>query len=87
MMRALTHGVRAPSPRLRGEGRGEGCLSNAQTRGEPPSPAIRAHARMSTSQPKSDLSDFGQLKMPNSGKPEFGCTRGEVHRACGTVLV
>src|ERR1700704_4485468 len=38
---------------------------------------------MSTSQPKSDLSDFGQLKMPNSGKPEFGCMRGEVHRACG----
>src|SRR5919106_6822538 len=24
------------------------------------------------SQPKSDLSDFGRLKMPNSGKPEFG---------------
>src|SRR5262249_61640835 len=24
------------------------------------------------SQPKSDLSDFGQLKVPNSGKPEFG---------------
>jgi hypothetical protein len=23
-------------------------------------------------QPKSDLSDFGHLKMPNSGKPEFG---------------
>jgi dihydrofolate synthase/folylpolyglutamate synthase len=24
-------------------------------------------------QPKSDISDFGQSKMPNSGKPEFGC--------------
>ena len=24
-------------------------------------------------QPKSDLSDFGHSKMPNSGKPEFGC--------------
>jgi hypothetical protein len=23
-------------------------------------------------QAKSDLSDFGQLKVPNSGKPEFG---------------
>jgi dihydrofolate synthase/folylpolyglutamate synthase len=23
--------------------------------------------------PKSDISDFGQSKMPNSGKPEFGC--------------
>ena len=28
--------------------------------------------------PKSDVSDFGQLiKRPNSGKPEFGCKRGE----------
>src|SRR5262245_62405903 len=26
----------------------------------------------SLTQPKSDLSDFGQLKVPNSGKPEFG---------------
>jgi len=24
-------------------------------------------------QPKSDISDFSQSKMPNSGKPEFGC--------------
>jgi hypothetical protein len=32
-------------------------------------------------QPKSDLSDFGRLKAPNSGKPEFG--RGEgAHRVC-----
>jgi len=23
-------------------------------------------------EPKSDLSDFGQFKVPNSGKPEFG---------------
>jgi itaconate CoA-transferase len=37
------------------------------------------------SQPKSDISDFGQsIERPNSGKPEFGCTRGEgVHRASG----
>jgi salicylate hydroxylase len=27
---------------------------------------------LSPSQPRSDLSDFGQLKAPNSGKPEFG---------------
>ena len=26
----------------------------------------------SLSQPKSDVSDFGQSKVPNSGKPEFG---------------
>ena len=34
-----------------------------------------AQARPDLSQPKSDLSDFGQLKMPNSGKPEFGRER------------
>jgi hypothetical protein len=32
----------------------------------------------SLSQPKSNISDFGQLKMPNSGKPEFGWERGGV---------
>jgi hypothetical protein len=32
----------------------------------------------SLSQPKSDISDFGQLGMPNSGKPEFGWERGGV---------
>src|SRR5215831_13328192 len=30
-------------------------------------------------QPKSDLSDFGHLKVPNSGKPEFGWGEG-AHR-------
>ena len=30
----------------------------------------------SLSQPKSDVSDFGQLKVPNSGKPELGWVRG-----------
>src|SRR5215472_11435079 len=30
------------------------------------------------SQPKSDISDFGDsLERPNSGIPEFGCKRGE----------
>ena len=47
--------------------------------GEPPHPAPAAP----TSQPKSDISDLGQLYVPNSGKPEFG--RGEVNRVCGTV--
>src|SRR5215467_9441347 len=32
----------------------------------------------SLSQPKSDLSDFGRLRVPNSGKPEFGWERGGV---------
>jgi ribonucleoside-diphosphate reductase alpha chain len=34
----------APSPRLRGEGRGEGDSPHAQTRGESPSPGMRASA-------------------------------------------
>jgi hypothetical protein len=29
--------------------------------------------RLQKCAPKSDLSDFGYLKMPNSGEPEFGC--------------
>src|SRR3981081_1477429 len=72
-------GGKRSSPRLRGEGDtarrkirirpGEGALAQAQTRGDAPS---------RPSQPKSDLSDFGRsIDDPNSGKPEFGCTRGE----------
>src|SRR6266446_3190980 len=33
-------------------------------------------ASVTSPQPKSDISDLGQLIVPNSGKPEFG--RGEV---------
>jgi salicylate hydroxylase len=36
---------------------------------------------LSPSQPKSDLSDFGQLKPPSSGKPEFGGG----HRGCALI--
>jgi hypothetical protein len=32
----------------------------------------------SLSQPKSDISDFGHLRVPNSGKAEFGWERGGV---------
>ena len=32
-------------------------------------------------QPKLDISDFGQSKMPNSGKPEFGCGERETGAA------
>src|SRR3989442_12777145 len=46
---------------------------------------VAARAASSTSpQPKSDLSDFGQSKRPNSGKPEFGWGEG-AHRARGTA--
>jgi ribonucleoside-diphosphate reductase alpha chain len=37
----------SPSPRLRGEGRGEGASSQAQTRGEAPSPAAQGRADLS----------------------------------------
>jgi hypothetical protein len=40
--------------------------------------ALAARSVGSLSQSKSDLSDFDQLKMPNSGKPEFGWERGGV---------
>jgi crotonobetainyl-CoA:carnitine CoA-transferase CaiB-like acyl-CoA transferase len=49
--------------------------------------AVRTPKRPSPppSQPKSDISDFGQsIEWPNSGRPEFGCKRGEgAHRASG----
>ena len=35
----------------------------------------------SLSQPKSDVSDFGQLEVPNSGKPEFGWEREQTEFA------
>ena len=34
-----------------------------------------APAPQPSPEPKSDISDFGQLQMPNSGKPEFGRER------------
>jgi itaconate CoA-transferase len=74
---------RAPtSPRLRGEVAtrsvaGEGDSPSRRVLGESPSPQ--------PSQPKSDISDFGQsIEWPNSGRPEFGCERGEgAHRVRG----
>src|SRR5579862_191856 len=41
------HGACAPSPRLRGEGRGEGASPRAQTRGESPSPGAQERADLS----------------------------------------
>jgi hypothetical protein len=40
-------GASAPSPRLRGEGRGEGAYSRARTRGEAPSPGAQERADLS----------------------------------------
>jgi crossover junction endodeoxyribonuclease RuvC len=41
------HSASAPSPRLRGEGRGEGASPQAQTRGEAPSPGAQGRADLS----------------------------------------
>jgi hypothetical protein len=43
----LWRGAAPPSPRLRGEGRGEGAYSDAQTRGKAPSPGVQEHADLS----------------------------------------
>jgi hypothetical protein len=39
-------------------------------------PARHHVASCALAQPKSDLSDFGRFKVPNSGKPEFGAGEG-----------
>ena len=55
-----------------------------------PHPARRLRAarsgRLATLplQPKSDVSDFGPLKVPNSGKPEFGWEGGSAGLALGS---
>ena len=43
----MWHSSSAPSPRLRGEGRGEGLAPQAQTRGEAPSPSAQERADLS----------------------------------------
>src|SRR5712671_6616780 len=40
-------------------------------------PMNEPRTRCAPSQPKSDLSDFGPVLRPKSGKPEFGCLRRE----------
>src|SRR5262249_19239219 len=50
-VRVAVNGASAPSPRLRGEGRGEGASpqarTQAQTRGESPSPSAQGRADLS----------------------------------------
>jgi tRNA(Ile)-lysidine synthase len=66
--RAIAHAGDEGSPRL---GKLE-TLYGALYAAKAPQP------RGAPSQPKSDVSDFGDLKMPNSGKPELGrSSRGE----------
>ena len=47
VIHAQGDGVSAPSPRLRGEGRGEGAYPHARTCGEAPSPGARGRADLS----------------------------------------
>jgi hypothetical protein len=52
-----------------------------------PQPQVVLLPGAALSQPKSDLSDFGRLKVPNSGKPEFGGEgAANNHSACGSYL-
>jgi len=60
-------GRRARSARLTRELCGDGASTDAV--------ASRALAR-----PKPYLSDFGRLKVPNSGKPEFGAVENDFTR-------
>ena len=60
----------ARPPPLAGEG-GEGEATSTEQAASP-SPAL---------QPKSDLSDFGRLIVPKSGKPDFGRSRGRGRRS------
>src|SRR3974390_85117 len=79
-------GAWTPSPRSCGERVGVRGAELQQAKhaqrlaATPPHPPLFAHARASTSQSKSDLSDFDQLLVPKSGEPDFGCTRGEVKK-------
>src|SRR2546425_1979800 len=59
-----------------GEGWGEGLRSLDKPR--TPSPQL-------SPQPKSDISDFGQSKVPNSGKPEFGWGEGAHRDYCAVI--
>jgi len=47
-------------------------------RAEPPTPAL--------SPPKSDISDFGHLTVPHSGKPEFGSGEGADQVRCTACI-
>ena len=56
----------APSPLVgEGQGGGYGGYVAPHERSNTPTPNPSPH-------PKSDVSDFGNFNMPNSGKPEFG---------------
>jgi phenylacetyl-CoA:acceptor oxidoreductase 27-kDa subunit len=74
----ILHGAAAPSPRVRGEGRGEGASPQAQTRGEPPSPGARERANLS---PRAGRGEGrGQMRAPS---PQGGGEKKERIRTRG----
>jgi hypothetical protein len=72
----------SPSPRLRGEGRGEGLFPHAQTRGESPSPGAQERADLSP-RSKSAVADFDHsLGDRSRQQPTSDAGRGGV---CGQL--
>jgi hypothetical protein len=78
---SLGYALVAPSPRWRGEGRGEGLFPPARTRGESPSPGMSAKGALipTSPRPKSGLPDFGTLRRIEIGNSRFRL-RGEVKK-------
>src|SRR5438132_9236400 len=58
-------------------------LEDAQLNKESSNKVPASAAGSTSPQPKSDLSDFGQSKVPNSGKPEFGWGEVDAQSASG----
>src|SRR5690242_7399905 len=61
---------RAPSPRLRGEGRGEGAFRQAQTRGHPPSPAFLCSASAGDLSPQAGRGQGGLVVYGKRGNAD-----------------
>ncbi len=72
----------APSPRLRGEGRGEGQLPGAQTRGDAPSPGSVGSADLATLSPHAGRGDIRLMFMMSSG----GLTAAELFQGKDAIL-
>ena len=70
----MPHGASAPSPRKRGEGRGEGAFPQAQTRGDAPSPGMCAKKAVIPTSPRKR----GEVKIVPR---EFACLARESERS------
>ncbi len=72
----------APSPRVRGEGRGEGALPSAQTRDEAPSPGSISSADLATLSPHAGRGKIRLMFMMSSG----GLTAAELFQGKDAIL-